>query len=371
MSKVIVYYGPREAFETYIRDIENYKNFIDLIYIHDSYKNELFKINLDSGEIEKEIKISVKNVVAFSDEYSLISEGATNAFSSLLNSFLFECLILQNPPLYIFKQLEKKYGEIKPIYYEYTKFDSSKLKEIDQLYDQKIIGQKMAKTKLMRTILSNTELSLNHKPTVIMFYGPSGVGKTETAKMLSEILGQELFREQFSMFQSNEFGAFLFGDVHYKNSFAKELLERKSNIILLDEFDKCPSNVYSAFYQLFDEGIFMDKNYKVYLKDTIIICTSNFLSVDDIKKHVGDPIFYRFDATIEFKSLNIEETKEIIKMRYREYVSTLTEEQRKILNNIEAEEKLLTLAKYFKNFRDIDIYIKDFISGVLLPTYLK
>ena len=39
----------------------------------------------------------------------------------------------------------------------------------------------------------------------LMFYGPSGVGKTETAKFLSEILGGQLLYKQFSMFQNNEF----------------------------------------------------------------------------------------------------------------------------------------------------------------------
>ncbi|WFN37908.1 AAA family ATPase [Methanomicrobium antiquum] len=49
------------------------------------------------------------------------------------------------------------------------------------------------------------------KTLVILFYGPSGVGKTETAKYLAEILGGELYRKEFSMFQGNEYLSFLFG----------------------------------------------------------------------------------------------------------------------------------------------------------------
>ena len=71
-----------------------------------------------------------------------------------------------------------------------------------------------------------------------MFYGNSGIGKTETAKFLSRILGQKLFRKQFSMFQNVKFSEYLFGGNHAQSSFAKELLERSSNVILLDEFDK-------------------------------------------------------------------------------------------------------------------------------------
>ena len=60
-----------------------------------------------------------------------------------------------------------------------------------------------------------------------MFYGPSGVGKTETARFISNILNEELFYKQFSMFQNNEFANYLFGGQHSQNSFAKELLERQ------------------------------------------------------------------------------------------------------------------------------------------------
>jgi ATP-dependent Clp protease ATP-binding subunit ClpA len=78
----------------------------------------------------------------------------------------------------------------------------------------------------------------NHKPVVMMFYGNSGIGKTETAKFISKILGQNLFRKQFSMFHSGEFQSYIFGGNHSQGCFARDLLERESNVILLDEFDK-------------------------------------------------------------------------------------------------------------------------------------
>ena len=238
------------------------------------------------------------------------------------------------------------------------------------MYDKTIIGQNNVKKQLMRAILSNVKFSKQNRPVVIMFYGPSGVGKTETAKLLSSIIGQDLFRQQLSMFQSNEFSSFLFGDVHYKNSLARELIERKSNIILFDEFDKCPPNVYSAFYQLFDEGIFEDKNYTVELKNTIIICTSNFLSIEEIKTKLGDPIFYRFDSIIEFKKLEEEQAKKIINRQYNTYTSNLTDDDIKLLEEKQIRNKLLSVTTYFNNFRVLDNYIKELISEVILENYL-
>ena len=90
---------------------------------------------------------------------------------------------------------------------------------------------------------------------VLMFYGPSGVGKTETAKFISKALGEKIFRKQFSMFHSEEFSDYLFGENHSRPCFAKDLLERESNVILLDEFDKPAPVFHSVFYQLFDEGV--------------------------------------------------------------------------------------------------------------------
>lgn len=100
-------------------------------------------------------------------------------------------------------------------------------------------------------------------PVVVMFYGPSGVGKTETAKFISRLTGGLLFRKQFSMLHSEKFASYVFGGSHQEPSLALDLMERESSVILFDEFDKASSVFHSAFYELFDEGVLEDKNYRV------------------------------------------------------------------------------------------------------------
>ena len=85
------------------------------------------------------------------------------------------------------------------------------------------------------------------KPIVLLFYGNSGIGKTETAQFLTEQIGGKILRKQFSMYQNNEFANYLFGGKYNEKSFAKDLIARDSNVILLDEFDKAYFVFHSTF----------------------------------------------------------------------------------------------------------------------------
>ena len=87
---------------------------------------------------------------------------------------------------------------------------------------------------------------------MLLFYGNSGIGKTETAQFLTEKIGGQILRKQFSMYQNNESANYLFGGKYNEKSFAKDLIGRDSNVILLDEFDKAYYVFHSSFYQLFD-----------------------------------------------------------------------------------------------------------------------
>lgn len=211
----------------------------------------------------------------------------------------------------------------------------------------------------------------NGKPITLMFYGNSGVGKTETAKFISDILDEKLFRKQFSMFQNVKFSEYLFGGSHMQSSFAKDLLERESNIILLDEFDKAANFFHEAFYQLFDEAIFEDNNYEVELEDSIIICTSNYHSTGEIRKNIGDPLYYRFDAIISFQDLSIDSIEKIIEMIVNKKYEKLNEDDKKLIN----KDKIINLFKKsshkLTNSRQISNLIEEKINSVLIENFIE
>lgn len=196
------------------------------------------------------------------------------------------------------------------------------------------------------------------------------LGKTETAKYIAEKLNERLFRKQFSMLHSEEFTSYLFGGKHNQNSFAKELLERESNVILLDEFDKPNPVFYSAFYQLFDEGVFADKNYTVTMKNAIIICTSNFLSEEQIRERLGDPIYSRFDAVIHFTDLQPEAVQKLLDREIDRQYSKLDEEERAIIDSRKIVSLLKTNSYCLSNARQIKKFVREAFSATITDEVL-
>lgn len=215
---------------------------------------------------------------------------------------------------------------------------------------------------------------LNEKrvlPIIILFYGDTGLGKTETAKFLSNVVGENLFRKQFSMYQNNQFATYLFGGNHSEPSFAKDLLNRESNIILLDEFDKAYTTFHSAFYQLFDDGIFEDQNYSLELYKSVIICTSNYQSDKEIKQNLGNAIYGRFDAVIGFNALTESAKEQILEMQYNKQIIELDENERVIIQSANLLDKVKPFLKYYSNAREIGHIVESTISDLLLVEMIK
>ena len=377
-TNINIFYGPRKEFEKIIKSKRNKENFTAIVQEHDEETKAVHHI-VEGQQVEpkKRNKRKITNLIINSDEYSTITEGAIQNFTSILDYFEISNIYLQNPPYIISEKLKKVYSKYIENKYEYKTINLDIIKQINEHYSENIIGQENSKIALLKSILSFEKFKKPKKLIVLMFYGPSGVGKTETAKFLSNILNEELFYKQFSMFQNNEFATYLFGGLHSQNSFAKELLDRESNIIVLDEFDKANNYFYSAFYQLFDEGIFSDKNYSLKLDNGIIICTSNYNSQEEIRKHLGDPIYFRFDAFIPFEHLKEESLIKIIDIYYNKYYNELSNSDKEIIDNYRncKNESLIDVlhnsSKKLENARIINNIVKDCILQILLENELN
>lgn len=363
MKKVVIFYGPRDEFKKIIPN-NKARNLTDLVMEIDSDSNTL-KLELPNSETKQKEKIKVTNFVVGSDEYTGVKEHVIINFINFLAKIEVENLYLHNPPLSISTQILNLYPDTDVIQHKYKLLSENNIIDIYKAYGDKIKGQNNVCMKLLQALLPLTS-GKRTKPVVILFYGDTGLGKTETAQLISDILGEKLFRKQFSMFQNNQFATYLFGGAHYERSFAKDLLDRESNVILLDEFDKANSTFHSAFYQIFDEGIYEDQNYHLELFQSIIICTSNYKSEDDIKSHLGKAIFSRFDAVIKFSSLSVEAKEQITTMQYYKKLAEYDEENQKVIVDSNIYDKLIQYTCQCNNAREISHLIEQTFSRVLL-----
>lgn len=365
--EIKIFYGPKQRFEELLtyHDITTLSEFIRK---HDS-KNRNITINQE--EDTNDYYESYDCLVAYSESYSAITESAIQSFNSLLSEYDIDMLYLQNPPTQISTQLEESFPEqVESTNFEYNKLKKESFLKIYNEFSDNIIGQNNVKKQLLISLYSFIKNNDN-KPIVLMFYGASGVGKTQTAKFLSDILNQELFRKQFSMFQNIKFSEYLFGGNHAQPSFARDLLDRTSNVILLDEFDKAASLFHEAFYQLFDEGVFEDKNYKVKLQDTIIICTSNYMDKNKIRESIGDPLFFRFDKFINFNKLSSDSIEKIIKINIKKKYDNLDTDEKDKIDIDKIEKLLLSYVSQFENAREVSNIINEAINTELVENFIK
>ena len=101
---------------------------------------------------------------------------------------------------------------------------------------------------------------------------------------------------------------------------ARDLIRRTSNVILLDEFDKVHPQFYNAFYQMFDEGKYVDSSYEVDVSKCVFICTSNFQSRTEAEKQLGKPILSRFSEVVIFEPLSAESKMRIVDNALETYI---------------------------------------------------
>lgn len=350
MINVLVYYGPEKEFK---------KRFYPegLVLNFGFFVQTLDLLNRGIG-LKLESKFD--SLVVESSEYARANDHVIEGFPHLLQEnqqfFGYESIVLHNPPIKIVEQLEraKDLWDVKVIHHKFPPLNKSILTAIKDTFDANVFGQEQAKWDILQTLfpLTNPQTHTFKKPMTLMLYGPPGVGKTETAKLLNRTLnGGRLFRKQMSMLHNEQSQSYMFGD--RSRSFAKDLLDRETNVLLLDEFDKADPRFYNAFYQMFDEGIFEDDNYAVPVDDAIILCTSNYLSEKDIRGALGSALCSRFDALVPYQPLSQEAKESILGVAYATELSKYNDDDRAYLENFHVDKKLTPHLTHFENARDI------------------
>lgn len=371
IDKIVIFNGSKKDFEKLIADrideIDDTIPFMDLI----QHYNARLRPN-ESGVRENALarKIDIDNCIVRADDYGSVLEHVLSNFVGVITlNHNVGTLYVQNPPKRVKNSLETYSDRIEYLSSEYMVLKREDLNTIYSNLQDDILGQEKCKKQIMSG-LYRMVIRENDKPVVLMLYGPSGVGKTETAKSISKSLGGELLRIQFSMMQSNEAYNYVFGAEHSKSSFAKDMMGRESNVILIDEFDKVNPVFYNAFYELFDEGRYVDSNYEVELKNTIFLCTCNFLNENEIKKVLGPAMYSRIGCCIEYMDLTKEQKNTIIENWYEETVRYLNEDEHNHIRKTDILEWFKENADRYDNIRLLKMRLENAVYDELVSEFI-
>lgn len=366
-TTVTIYYGPLSWFKDELR--EKHTSLLDIIYERDeANRRHIHVVEGQEAPQSKESPPGPKRVAAESSDYASLNEHVITNFAGLIRSINPGRLHLHNPPAHVHSQLERAFTtEVKR--YEYPTVTQDTLVRFSDGFAGHLVGQAAVKETLLAALYPLTTTRRTN-PVVLMFYGPSGVGKTETAKFINGLLGGTLLRKQFSMFHNDKFASYLFGGIHSEASFARDLLDRESGVILIDEFDKANPVFHSAFYQLFDDGMFEDKNYTVKLGPSLIICTSNYGTEDEIRKALGDALYSRFDSLVHFKPLSKNEILQVIDRLVDDRFSNLAPDEQARLASEKIKTVLYPLANKRGNVRKLGKLADEVISLMLVRAML-
>jgi len=213
--------------------------------------------------------------------------------------------------------------------------ESKNLSGLEQSMKQSVFGQDNAVDVLLDKIfVAQAGLKTPNKPVgSFLFLGPTGCGKTETAKQLAEKMGMTLVRFDMSEYQEKHSVARLIGAppgyVGYDENAGQlitKLQETPNCILLLDEIEKAHPDVSNILLQFMDNGFVTGSNGKqADGRNTILIMTSNLGAADNERNNIGfddlekdgeddkavkkffAPEFRnRLDATIKFGKLSKE-----------------------------------------------------------------
>lgn len=211
--------------------------------------------------------------------------------------------------------------------------DDSETKALLDQFACDLIGQDQFKGEFRKQVeIFRLFNSIGEQPILSLFLiGPSGVGKTETARILSKLLapGEPLPKVNFGNYSSKDSLNSLIGSPRgYMGSEEGELtmkIERSnSGVILIDEFEKGDSTVWSFFLDLLENGKFTDSQGDEHdLNGYTIVFASNTPRTE-VQGKFPPELLSRFNLKVNFKPLNDKEKKTFVSR----YITSVAEKYR-------------------------------------------
>ncbi|MCS7093092.1 MAG: ATP-dependent Clp protease ATP-binding subunit [Patescibacteria group bacterium] len=296
-----------------------------------------------------------------------------------------------------------------------TSSEMTRLSRLEEIIKDRFVNQERAVTAIAQAIRRG-RAGLKHPSRPIgsfVFLGPTGVGKTELAKVLAEILfGSEeaMIRLDMTEYMEKHEVAKLLGAppgyVGYEEGgkLTEAVRRRPYCVVLFDEIEKAHRDVFNILLQILDDGRLTDNKGRVIsFKNAVIICTSNIASdlvykeissaqnkknensspdtgtrekirekvIAELLKYFRPELVNRFDEIIIFDALGLNEVKKIVNLQLKRLNKLLEEQEIGLSYDEEVIETLVQLgfdpvygARPLK--RTIQRYVEDPLSNLIV-----
>lgn len=236
-----------------------------------------------------------------------------------------------------------------------TQSDRSRLGKIEQVIHERLVGQDAAISLISKTLRAKTVGVVKEKRPLgsFLFLGPTGVGKTETAKVLSDVYfgsEQNILRFDMAEYSGSEGLERLIGSLskNQPGGLTTAIKNRPASLLLLDEIEKASKDIYNLFLALLDEGVMTDAfGKKIVCKNIFVVGTSNAgaefirkavekgVSGEELQKQVVNyvlekeifsPEFLnRFDGVVVYEPLGQVDLEKIAKLMLQDLAKNLKE----------------------------------------------
>lgn len=286
-----------------------------------------------------------------------------------------------------------------------TQQEQSKLSNLEEIIHRDLINQSAAVSLISQSLRGRTlGLKSDDRPVgSFLFLGPTGVGKTQTAKVLADVYygnKNNIIRFDMAEYVGPEGVARLIGSVanNQPGALTTAIKNHPASLLLLDEMEKCPPEIINFFLTLLDEGYIVDATgKKIICRYLFVIATSNAGSeyirqsvqsgvggealqqtvIDHVQKEgIFSPEFLnRFDGVVVYEPLSPENLVKIAHLQLQELVTNLLSKNIYLEFGPDVTQKLATEG-YEPAFgarpmrRIIDLTLSDLLGKALLDQQL-